>query len=357
MKSSRYDLGFKRYSEGIKSEINIPLDRIARVIAQHKELYIIKDDNSEYSAQITGKMMFEATSSEDYPAVGDWLVIEIIDSNQAIIKQVLPRMTYLKRKAIRKKGNSQIIASNIDKAIIVQALGRDYSLNRFERYVVIARQAKIDPILVLNKIDLITEQELSDKILELKDRFVEIEFLTTSTVSKYGIDSLNNLIKEGLTYCFLGSSGVGKSSLINTLLGKAQIKTCQISDYSSRGKHITTHRQLFVLESGGILIDNPGMRELGLTDSSNGLNITFDEIKKLSDKCQFVDCTHIHEPGCAVLEALEAKELSKDKYNNYIKLKKETDFYEMNSLERKKKDKAFGKFCKNVMKHKKKEKY
>ncbi|MFO7981023.1 MAG: ribosome small subunit-dependent GTPase A [Candidatus Aminicenantes bacterium] len=340
---------FRNKRIAVKDKNLIP----ARIIAEHKESYILRNELSEYSAKITGKMMFAASSREDYPAVGDWVLITPLDKEQAVIHQILPRRTVLKRKSAGKK-EIQIIASNIDVAFIVQSPDRDYSLNRFERYFSQAESGRIKPAVVLNKIDLIDESDLEWKISEIKDRFKEIDIYTTSTVTGKGIADLNKNIKKGLAYCFLGSSGVGKSSIINRITGKNLIRTEKISSHTNRGRHITVHRQLFILKNGGLLIDNPGMREIGMLDSKTGIKNVFSEIQELSKNCRFSDCTHTHEPGCAVLKAIKSGDLDKSKYENYIKLVKENEFNTMTRLEKRRKDREFGKFIKKAKKQIKK---
>ena len=297
--------------------------------------------------------MFAASSREDYPAVGDWVLITPLDKEKAVIHEILPRKTVLKRKSAGKT-DVQIIASNIDVAFIVQSPDRDYSLNRFERYFSLAESGGIKPAVVLNKIDLIDDSDLEWRISEIKDRFKGTDIYTTSTLTGKGMADLRKNIKKGLTYCFLGSSGVGKSSLINTLIGKNLIKTGEISFQTNRGRHITTHRQLFILENGGLLIDNPGMREIGLLDSKTGIKSVFSEIQGLSKHCRFSDCTHTHEPGCAVLKAVRSGDLDKSQYKNYIKLAKENEFNTMTRLEKREKDRNFGKFIKKAKKQIKK---
>ncbi|HLN19231.1 MAG TPA: ribosome small subunit-dependent GTPase A, partial [Patescibacteria group bacterium] len=239
---------------------------------------------------------------------------------------------------------------NVDVAFIVQSIGRDYSINRYERYLAVVKNENIKPVIIINKIDLIDESELEEKLAEIKTRLGEIDIIATSAKNDKGLEELKNYIKKGKTYCFLGSSGVGKSTLINKLLEKNSIKTGDVSSYSARGKHITTGREMYFLENGGIVIDNPGIREVGMTDVSEGVSNLFDEISGLSEKCKFADCTHIHEPGCEVLRAVEDGELDRRRYENYINLKKETDYFQMSSLEKREKDRNFGKFIKNVKK-------
>lgn len=313
------DIGYSDFFEdNRKSTVDNTLTS-ARIISEHRELYVLRNETSELSAKITGKMMFTALSREDYPAVGDWVLITILDKKQAIIREILPRKTVLIRKSASRSA-TQIIASNIDTAFIVQSPDRDYNLNRFERYLSLAESGNIKPVIVLNKTDLISESDLELKLDELKTRFKNTDIYATSTVTGKGSADFKRNIKPGVTYCFIGSSGVGKSSIINMLIGENLIKTGEISSYTNRGKHVTSHRELFILEKGGLLIDNPGMREIGVLDSEAGIQNVFSEIHYLSIKCKFSNCTHINEPNCAILGAINSGMLDEDKYDNYIKL-------------------------------------
>jgi ribosome biogenesis GTPase len=343
------DLGYDDFFESNRNKLKLDEFSVARVIVEHRGAYKIKNMNGEYLAKVTGKQMFNALSREDYPAVGDWVLITELNNEQAVIEGILPRKTIIKRK-YNNKNENQIIATNIDVAFIVESIDRDYSLNRFERYFAIAKDGKIKPAIILNKIDLISKEELDLKIIQIKDRFGDIDFIPISTVTDEGLDVLKMYIERGKTYCFLGSSGVGKSSLINKLLGRDIIKTEDISLYANRGKHATTNRQMYFLENGGIVIDNPGMREVGMTDTNIGIDNLFDEIIILSKECKYPDCTHIHEPGCKVLSVLKSGKLNEEKYSNYINLRKEAEYYEMSKREKKEKDHQFGKFIKNFKK-------
>jgi ribosome biogenesis GTPase len=254
-------------------------------------------------------------------------------------------------------GEIQVIATNIDYAFIVQAVDRDFNINRLERYLTICNSSKVSPIVVLSKIDLINEQQISEILDNIKVRIKNVPVFAISNESKEGYDKIKTTIEKGKTYCLLGSSGVGKSTLLNNLSGKTIMRTGTISQITNRGKHVTSHRELMVLENGGILVDNPGMREVGIADSTGGLEMTFDKIVTLSQNCKFKDCTHTNEVGCSVLEAVEKRELDKASYMNYLRMEREKAYFESTVEERRKKDKEFGKFVKNYKKDRRKNKY
>ncbi|MBT8260781.1 MAG: ribosome small subunit-dependent GTPase A, partial [Bacteroidia bacterium] len=216
--------------------------------------------------------------------------------------------------------------------------------------------SKVEPIIVLSKIDLISEYELENIISKINNRIKNVLTLTVSNQTK-GYIEVESLIRKGNTYCLMGSSGVGKSTLLNSLSGEEQMKTGEISSSVNKGRHITSHRELIVLKNGGILIDNPGMREVGIADSTKGLETTFKTIIELSKNCRFNDCTHTHERDCAVLDAVDNGKIDAKSYSNYIKIEKEKEHFESDAIERKRKDKEFGKMVKNVKKQRKLNKY
>lgn len=346
-------LGYDSFFESNRKKLKLDIYQVARVIAEHRGAYKVKNADGEYLARITGKQMFEAVSREDFPAVGDWVAIEIADEENAVIRGVLPRKTILKKK-YSGKNETQVIAANIDVAFVIESVDRDYNLNRFERYFSLARDSGIKPAIILNKTDLATKDDLDLKLTQIKNRFNNIDFIPTSIVNKDGLDKLNAYILEGKTYCFLGSSGVGKSSLINQLLERDIIRTGDISLRTNKGKHTTTVREMYFLANGGIVIDNPGMREVGMTDTDSGIDDLFEEITELASGCKYADCTHTQEPGCRVLAALNAGKIDKGKYANYLNLKKEVGYYKMTDLEKRQKDRDFGKFIKTTKKQLKK---
>lgn len=355
-KLSLAELGYDDFFETVRIELGLGGFKMARVVAEHKESYRVEGENGEYLAKVTGKRMFTAHTREDYPVVGDWVAVLESGKGTAAIHEILPRKTMIKRKAGGKSG-AQIVAANVDMAFIVQAIGGDYSLNRFERYLTITAAGGAAAVIVLNKIDLASEGELAQKTGQIKKRFDDTRVIACSAATGAGLDEFKLLIARGKTCCFLGSSGVGKSTLINKLAGKDIAETKRIDARTERGRHATVGRQMYFLENGGILIDNPGMREVGMADSESGIGDLFEHISALAGNCKYADCTHRREPGCAVRAAAEAGDLDKEQYANYLELKKEAEFFEMSEIEKREKDRRFGKFIKSVKKQVKKYKY
>lgn len=347
------DLGYNTFFQSNRRTLGLTDYSVARVIAEYKEGYRVKGISGEYLSKITGKQIFNAARREDYPAVGDWVVITELDNERAVIHRILPRQTIL-RKKYSDKQETQVIAANVDVAFITESVDRDYNLNRLERFFVLVKEGDIKPTIILNKIDLISEEEMRLKMSKIENRFDDVDIIPTSTITEQGLDELVSCLEKGKTFCFLGSSGVGKSSLINRLLGRNAIKIREISTYSGRGKHTTTGRDMYFLDNGGIVIDNPGMREVGIADASASIGDVFGEITTLSINCKYADCTHTHEPGCAVLKAIKDKKMDEDKYLNYVRLTKESEYYQMTELEKRRKDRKFGQFIKKASKQIKK---
>jgi len=351
------DLGFTTDIEKYFTENGLSDFSPARVTQEHKERYIVSDGENEYDAEITGNLRFTAESRADFPAVGDWVAISIYDSTMSIIHKVLPRKTVLERQAVGKPGEKQIISANIDVALILQSIDNNFNINRLERYLTISYSAGIEPVLVISKIDLVSETEIEKALISLDLRDKKIKTILLSNTSLTGLDQILNLIHKGKTYCIVGSSGVGKSTLINNLLKKNVLKTGPISESTNKGRHITSHRELFVLDNGGIIIDTPGMKELGVIDNSDGLNTTFDDIFNLSLRCKFPNCTHSIESGCAVLEAKEKGIISRESLDNFRKILREQERFKITIAEKRRKEREFGKMAKSVMKEKKRNKF
>ncbi len=348
------DLGYNSSFEKFRNDRNLNSFEIGRVIAEHKERYTIRTDKGEFEAEITGNMRFAAKNREDFPAVGDWVALSTYDADFAIIHQILPRFSTIKRQAVGQFGEIQIIATNIDYAFLVQAVDRDFNVNRLERYLTICNSSNVSPIIILSKTDLVNQHQLSEILESIGNRIKDVPIIAISNETLDGYEAIKAIIEKGKTYCMLGSSGVGKSTLLNNLSGKAIMRTDTISESANRGRHITSHRELIVLENGGILVDNPGMREVGIADSTSGLAITFDKIVSLSQYCKFKDCTHTSEVGCSVLDAVEKGEVDRASYENYLKMEREKAHFESTVEERRKKDKEFGKILKNYKKEMKK---
>ena len=343
-------LGFNPKLEEYVRKNNLSSFDIGRIIAEHKERYVLSTEKGEFEAEITGNMRFTARNREDFPAVGDWVAATVYDSDFAIIHKILPRFSTIKRQAVGQFAEIQIIAANIDYAFIIQAVDRDFNINRLERYLTICNSSTVSPVIVLNKTDLINEERLGELIGSIKLRIKDIPVIAISNETQQGYDSLIACIKKGSTYCLLGSSGVGKSSLVNNLSGKNLMLTREISHSTNKGRHVTSHRELVILDNGGILIDNPGMREVGIADLTEGLDMTFDTILKFSRFCKFKDCTHTNEVGCYILNAVENGDLDRASYENYLKMEKEKAYFDSTLVERRKKEKDFGKIMKNYKK-------
>lgn len=343
------ELGYNNEFESYRKEQQLSAFGVGRVILEHRERYTVKTESNELDCELIGNLRYTVTDKRELPAVGDWVAISEYDEGKALIHAVFPRFSILERKAVGRAGATQIIATNIDVGLIVQAVNRDFNVNRLERYLTICNTSKIDPIIILSKIDLIEKQELEGLLIQIQERIKNVPVIAISNQTKAGVEELRVKLIKGNTYCLLGSSGVGKSTLINTLIGEEIMQTGVISESIDRGKHVTTHRELLVFENG-ILIDNPGMREVGITDSSEGFEMTFSEISDLAQDCKYNDCTHTNEDGCAVLEALENGNLHPDSYANYLRMEKERMHFESSAQERKKKGKDLGKLIKNMKK-------
>ena len=322
-------------------------NEIARIVRQDKDRYRIIHHEGFLEGLATGRLQFASTEQGDLPVVGDWVKVTLMDDSQAVIHEVLERKNQFKRKAAGSESETQVMAANIEEAVIIQSAGHDFNPNRLERYLAIARDQKIDPIVVINKIDLLSREELNLLKEELDKRFRDVPFHFISCTEETGVQEFMNHLKPACTYCFLGSSGVGKSTLLNLLLDKPVQKTTDISAQTAKGKHTTSRREMFVTRQGSVIIDTPGLRELGLA-TGEGPETVFTNIQELADQCHFKDCSHENEPGCAVIKALENGRIDRSQYLNFLKLRKEQLHYMRTEAEKRRRDKEFGKMQKRV---------
>ena len=347
-------LGFGKWFQDNLNPEDLEGFNIARVIAVHKESYILNNGEKDISAELIGKLLFSAASPIDLPTVGDWVLAVFYDEGTfSIIHHVLPRKSILKRKTPGKRVDFQLIAANIDVAFIVQSLDTDFNLRRLERYLVMVKDSNIDAIVLLSKSDLLRIEEINNRVAEIHNRMPSMHVLPFSNENETGLKDVRDLLAPQKTYCLLGSSGVGKTTLLNNFIGEAVFATRTVRKKDNKGRHATTHRHLIKLEDGAMLIDNPGIRELGGFSVETGMDRTFAEIAELSEQCKFSDCMHVNEKGCAVQKAVKSGQVTEKRYQNYIKMKKESDYNEMSYLDKRQKDKEFGKLIKSVMKHKK----
>ena len=351
------DLGFCSWFQNKIDSSGRPDCVVARVTRVDRDRYLVRNEHDEVQAEPTGKLVFSADSNQDFPCVGDWVFVQYHnDGALAIIHELLPRRTFLRRKSAGTKVEYQMIASNIDVAFIMQSCDFNFNLRRMERYLVMVNEGHVEPVILLSKSDLVSAEELEQRILDIRKAQIDARIIGVSSTTEIGLETVRQVLLRGKTYCLLGSSGVGKTTLLNHLLGREAFETNPVREKDSKGKHTTARRQLTVLESGALLVDTPGMRELGLMAVGATIDESFSDIYEIAKQCRFGDCTHTVELDCAVLLAIQSGSLGEDRYESYMKLVKESEFHEMSYAERRKKDRQFGRMIKTAMEQLKKRK-
>ncbi|HEX8060566.1 MAG TPA: ribosome small subunit-dependent GTPase A [Cyclobacteriaceae bacterium] len=351
--TSLKDFGWNDFHQNNYNQSTNHGDPAARVVSVQGFKHHLVTEKGEIEAELAGRLLY-GTEAEDLPKVGDWVCYLDYGQSGYIIER-LPRQNMLSRKMAGKKNERQVLGANIDYAIIVQGLDRDFNVMRLDRYITQIVACGIQPIVVLNKIDLVPDP---DAFLQLvKDLKRDVEISCCSTVSGRGIADLRALRKDH-TYILIGSSGVGKSSLLNALMNAETQQTSEVSDFNGRGRHTTTARELFMLPNGSLLMDTPGMREFGVTseDGVDGDSL-FPAIKAIAVNCKYSDCSHMSDEGCAVIAALGTGELDPAIYESFVKLVKEQRRFGIRAEEKKRVNKVFGRIVKEAKSFRKRYKY
>ncbi|WP_226680841.1 ribosome small subunit-dependent GTPase A [Sutcliffiella horikoshii] len=323
----RNQLGWNEFLNNAFIEYEEQGYTVGRVMLEHKRLYRVETDQGECLAEVSGKYRFESVTREDYPAVGDWVVLsERQEEGKATIHALLPRFSKFSRKAAGLTTEEQIVAANVDTVFLVQSLNYDFNPRRLERYLVMAWESGSNPVVVLTKSDLC--ENIPGKIAEVEAVAFGVPIYAVSVKEETGLEELETYFAEGKTVALLGSSGAGKSTLTNYLLGEEKQLIQEVRSDDDKGKHTTTYRELYMLPTGGLVLDTPGMRELQLWEADGAISHSFQDIEDLAEQCYFRDCKHANEPKCAVQGAIEDGTLEAARYQSYVKLQRELAFLE-----------------------------
>jgi ribosome biogenesis GTPase len=325
-----------------------PEEAIARVAAVDRDQLLLVDGSGAFRGTLAGSYLHRHQRSDELPCVGDWVRLRQRSGDDlGVVDALLERRTSLRRRSAGSAAEHQMIAANVDQVFIVQSCHRDFNMRRLERYLVMVLDGGAEPCILLTKTDLVDPAALTAQVAEIRSTGIPAPVVTLSNVTGDGVGDLERRLFPGRTYCFVGSSGVGKSTLINRLLGREALATRAVSG-TGEGRHTTVRRELIRLDGGALVIDNPGMREFGVLGADGGMEGGFADIAALAAGCRYRDCTHTGEPGCAVREAARTGDLRQEHLDGYLKLREEAAFYDLSHAERRKKDRDFGRFIKSA---------